>query len=108
MRSLELAGSPRVAGMDDADLLQAFDTQIRRRPRVAAGLPGRAARRPGAGAADDRRPAADAAWGGGVFWCDLDESTADAAIAAAVEWFRPRRPGVRVEALRVRPAGRPP
>ena len=34
-------------------------------------------------------PAGDAPWGGGVFWSDLDESTADAAIAAAVERFRP-------------------
>ena len=31
----------------------------------------------------------DATWGGGIFWTDLDESTADAAIAAAVEEFRP-------------------
>jgi GNAT superfamily N-acetyltransferase len=78
-----------VAGMDDADLLQAFDTQIRRRPESLPGFQ--------AELVDDPAPVlrmtptgADAAWGGGVFWCDLDESTADAAIAVAVDWFRPR------------------
>ena len=75
--------------MDDAELLQAFDTQIRRRPESLPGFQ--------AELLDDPAPVlrmtptgADAAWGGGVFWCDLDESTADAAIAAAVEWFGPR------------------
>ena len=75
--------------MDDADLLQTFDTQIRRRPESLPGFQ--------AELVDDPAPVlrmtptgGDAAWGGGVFWCDLDESTADAAIAAAVDWFRPR------------------
>jgi len=75
--------------MDDADLLQAFDSQIRRRPESLPGFQ--------AELVDDPAPmlrmtptGEDAAWGGGVFWCDLDESTADAAIAATVDWFRPR------------------
>jgi hypothetical protein len=75
--------------MDDADLLQVFDTQIRRRPESLPGFQ--------AELVDDPAPmlrmtptGEDAAWGGGVFWCDLDESTADAAIAAALEWFGPR------------------
>ena len=73
----------------DAELLAAFDTQIRRAGEEPAGF--RAER------IDDPAPmlwitptGADAAWGGGVFWSDLDESNADAAIAAAVAWFGPR------------------
>ena len=72
--------------MDDAALLQAFDTQIRRRPED---LPGFRVDR-----VDDPAPmlrlvpTEGAPWGGGVFWCDLDEATADAAIAATVEVFR--------------------
>jgi GNAT superfamily N-acetyltransferase len=75
--------------MDDAELLQAFDTQIRRKPESLPGFD--------AELLDDPAPmlrmtptGADAAWGGGVFWCALDESTTDAAIAAAVDWFAPR------------------
>ena len=44
-----------------------------------------------AGTADGLRPrpARTPPGDGGIFWCDLDESTADAAIAAAVDEFRP-------------------
>jgi ribosomal protein S18 acetylase RimI-like enzyme len=74
--------------MDDAALLATFDAQVR---RAIPAPPGFTVER-----VDDPAPVlrltpgADATWGGGVFWCDLDETTADAAIAAAVEWFRPR------------------
>ena len=78
--------------LDDAALLAAFDEQIRRR---AADTP--------ASVRVDRpdhpapmlwvTPAVGETWGGGVFWSDLDESTADAAIRAAQDWYRPlRRP----------------
>ncbi|HEX7188230.1 MAG TPA: GNAT family N-acetyltransferase [Actinomycetes bacterium] len=74
--------------MDDAALLEAFDTQIRRTPDESPGFR--------ADVLADPAPmiwvtpvAADASWGGGVFWCDLDKSNADAAIAATVEHFRP-------------------
>ena len=83
----------------------AFDRQIRRRPEPQPGFevellddPAPVLRMTAAGGA---RP-----WGGGVFWCDLDESTADAAIAAALDDFAAARPRVRVEALR-RTTGRP-
>ena len=73
--------------MDDA-LLRAFDTQVRRRVELLAGFT--------VDVVHDPAPmlrvlpgSPDAGWGGGIFWCDLDESTADAAIAAAVGWFRP-------------------
>lgn len=72
--------------MDDAALLAAFDTQIRRTPDDEPGFR--------IELVDDPAPVLrlvpgpEAAWGGGVFWSDLDESTADAAIAAAVEAFR--------------------
>jgi hypothetical protein len=74
--------------MDDAALLDAFDTQVRRAVAAPHGFTVDLVDEP----APVLRltPGADASWGGGVFWCDLDESTADAAIAAAVEWFRPR------------------
>jgi GNAT superfamily N-acetyltransferase len=74
--------------MDDAELLAVFDTQIRRVPDAAPGFR--------AEVLDDPAPmirvtpeGTEAAWGGGVFWCDLDESDADAAIAATLEHFRP-------------------
>ena len=72
--------------MDDAALLAAFDTQIRRRPEREPGFRLDLSADP----APVLRlvPEAGAPWGGGVFWCDLDESSADAAIAAAVEVFR--------------------
>lgn len=72
--------------MDDVDLLRAFDTQIRRRPDPEPGFR--------LDLVDDPAPVLrvvpqeDAAWGGGVFWCDLDDATADAAIAASVAAFR--------------------
>ena len=75
--------------MDDAALLEVFDAQIRRSGEEPPGF--RLER------LDDPAPmlritptSDDAAWGGGVFWSDLDESNADAAIAAAVAWFGPR------------------
>lgn len=75
--------------MDDAELLAAFETQVRRRGEEPPGF--RLAR------VDEPAPmlllaptGEDAAWGGGVFWSDLDESSADAAIAAAVAFFSPR------------------
>jgi hypothetical protein len=73
--------------MDDAALLEAFDTQVRRAVHEPAGFTVELVEEP----APVLRltPGADASWGGGVFWSDLDQSTADAAIAAAVEWFRP-------------------
>jgi GNAT superfamily N-acetyltransferase len=74
--------------MDDAELLQAFDTQIRRVPDPTPGFR--------AEVLDDPAPmiwvtpaSPEASWGGGVFWCDLDETNADAAIAATLEHFRP-------------------
>jgi GNAT superfamily N-acetyltransferase len=78
----------RVTGMDDTELLAQFDRQVRR-----------ADDEPPPGFRHDRltdpapmtllTPTGDVSWGGGVFWCDLDESNADAAIAAAIEHFRP-------------------
>jgi ribosomal protein S18 acetylase RimI-like enzyme len=73
--------------MDDAALLEAFDTQIRRAASAPPGFTADRVDEPGP--MIRLTPGADASWGGGVFWCDLDESNADAAIAAAVEWFRP-------------------
>lgn len=74
--------------MDDAALLEAYDQQVRRRPETPAGF--RLDR------VEDPAPVlrltpedATAAWGGGVIWSALDETTADAAIEASVEWFRP-------------------
>lgn len=75
--------------MDDSELLRTFDKQIR---RSLDPLPGFSIE-----LVDDPAPVlrltpqgdATSSWGGGVFWCALDESTADAAIAAAVEHFRP-------------------
>lgn len=74
--------------MDDAELLRLFDAQIRRVPEAMPGLR--------AELVHDPAPmtwvipeSADPGWGGGVFWCDLDESNADAAISATVEHFRP-------------------
>jgi len=74
--------------MEDADLMKAFDTQIRRVPDAAPGFH--------AEVLTDPAPmiwvtpeTPEASWGGGVFWCDLHEDSADAAIAATVEHFRP-------------------
>ena len=73
----------------DAELLAAFDAQIR---RAGEEPPGFQLERVDAPAPMLRitPTGEDAACGGGVFWSDLDESNADAAIAAAVAWFRPR------------------
>ncbi len=74
--------------MDDAELLAHFDTQVRRNPgEPPPGFEQETVTDPGAMTL--LLPSGDAPWGGGVFWCDLDESTADAAIAAAIERFRP-------------------
>ena len=74
--------------MDDAELLAHFDTQVRRNlGEPPPGFEQETVTDPGAMTL--LLPSGDAPWGGGVFWCDLDESTADAAIAAAIERFRP-------------------
>ena len=67
-------------------MLQAFDAQIRRRPTAEPGFRVELVDHP----APVLRlvPGPDAAWGGGVFWSDLDATNAGAAIAAAVEAFR--------------------
>lgn len=74
--------------MDDDDLLATFDRQIRRVPQPMPDFRVLQLTEPaplmGYVPAEE-----DASWGGGIFWCDLDESTADAAIAAAVDRFRP-------------------
>lgn len=74
--------------MDDAELLRTWDEQYRRVPEPMPGFE--------VDLVDDPapllrlRPHADhVGWGGGILWSDLDEHTADAAIAAAIEWFRP-------------------
>lgn len=78
----------RVARMDDAELLATFDRQIRRVPEPVPDFRVLQLTEPapvmGYLPVDE-----DATWGGGIFWCDLDESNADAAIAAAVDRFRP-------------------
>ncbi len=92
-----------LARVTDAELLAAFDAQVRRIAVAPAGYradllddpapvlrvtPADANPESGAEPGPEAEQGPDA-WGGGVFWCDLDESTADVAIAAAVEWFRP-------------------
>lgn len=73
--------------MDDAALLRTWDEQIRRVPEPMAGFDVEVVGDP-APMLRARPRDGRAGWGGGVFWSDLDESNADAAIAAAVEWFR--------------------
>ena len=75
---------------DDVALLRTWDEQIRRVPEPMAGFD--------VEVVDDPAPmlrivplARRAGWGGGIVWSDLDEDTADAAIAAAVGWFLPLR-----------------
>jgi hypothetical protein len=71
---------------DLGEMLTAYDVQLR---RVATGLP------PGwrADLLDDPAPLLrltapeGTGWGDGVVWSDLDESTADAAIASVVDYF---------------------
>ncbi len=77
-----------MAALTDAELLTTFDRQIRRRPGREAGFEVELVTDP-APMLRMTPTAKDASWGGGVFWCDLDEANADAAIAAAVEHFRP-------------------
>ena len=72
---------------DLSELLSAYDVQLRREPVV-----------PSAGwrveRLDDPAPLLrmtapeGSAWGDGVVWTDLDEATADAAIAGTVAYFR--------------------
>lgn len=74
--------------MDDAELLVTFDRQIRRRVADEPGFRVELLLDPAPMLC--MSPITEhATWGGGVFWCDLDASNADAAIAAAVERFRP-------------------
>jgi len=77
-----------MAALTDAELLTTFDRQIRRRPGKEAGFDVVAVTDPAPMLFLTPAEAA-ASWGGGVFWCDLDATNADAAIAAAVEHFRP-------------------
>ncbi len=74
--------------LSDESLLATYDRQIRRVPDPQPGFE--------VELLDDPAPVlrmtavgGDDAWGGGVFWCDLDESTADAAIEAAIAHFGP-------------------
>jgi GNAT superfamily N-acetyltransferase len=76
------------APLTDEELLATYDRQIRRVPDPQPGFevellddPAPVLRMTAVGGADP--------WGGGVFWCDLDESTADAAIEAALAHFGP-------------------
>lgn len=72
---------------DLTELLTAYDVQLRREPAL-----------PSAGwrieRLDDPAPLlrmtapAGSAWGDMVVWSDLDEATADAAIAASIDYFR--------------------
>lgn len=75
-------------GRDDAELLAAFDTQLRRN---AADAPFAMRIELVEQPAPMLRitPPDGTAWGGGVFWSDLSEGNADAAIAATIDWFRP-------------------
>jgi GNAT superfamily N-acetyltransferase len=77
-----------MAALTDAELLTTFDRQIRRRPGRDAGFDVELVTEP-APMLLMTPTAKDASWGGGVFWCELDETNADAAIATAVEHFRP-------------------
>lgn len=72
--------------MNDSELLAAFDSQVRRTLTAEPGLELELVTEP----APVLRlvPGPEATWGGGVFWSDLDETTADAAVAAAVDRFR--------------------
>ena len=74
---------------DDAELLEIFDKQIRRVPESIPGFAIELLTEP-APFLRITPTGADAGWGGGVVWSDLNESNADAAIAAVLEWFRPR------------------
>ncbi len=72
--------------LPDAELLAAFDRQIRRSEDPVPGLT--------VAMVDEPAPVLmltpdgeGASWGGGVFWCDLDEANADAAVEAAVAHF---------------------
>jgi GNAT superfamily N-acetyltransferase len=74
--------------LDDRQLLEQFDRQVRR--AAGAAPPGfRYDQVQDPAPMTMLTPIGDVSWGGGVFWCDLDESNADAAIAAAIEHFRP-------------------
>jgi GNAT superfamily N-acetyltransferase len=76
--------------LPDADLLQTFDRQIRRAIHPEPGFDVELVTEPAPVLRLTPKGDLGAAWGGGVFWCDLDESTADAAIEAAVAHFAPR------------------
>jgi GNAT superfamily N-acetyltransferase len=76
------------AALSDDELLATFDRQIR---GVVTEEPGFEVE-----LLDDPAPVLrltpidpSASWGGGVFWCALDEATADAAIETALEHFAP-------------------
>jgi GNAT superfamily N-acetyltransferase len=77
-----------MAALTDAELLTTFDRQIRRRPGRETGFEVELVTEP-APMLRLTPTATGASWGGGVIWCDLDETNADAAIVAAVEHFRP-------------------
>lgn len=72
--------------MDIAAVLQAYDSQLRR--QVVPPTPGWTVELLDEPAPMVRVTAPPGAqWGDGVVWSDLDETTADAAIASAVEYF---------------------
>ncbi|MGH8893850.1 MAG: GNAT family N-acetyltransferase [Actinomycetes bacterium] len=72
--------------MDTAKVLEAYDAQLRRSQVLPA--PGWTVELVSSPAPVLRMTApAGAQWGDGIVWSDLDDSTADAAIAAAVDYF---------------------
>ena len=75
--------------MDGAELLKIFDAQLRRVPELLPGYQCQVISNP-APMLRVTPVDSDTDWGGGVFWCDLNESNADAAIGDVIEWFRPR------------------
>lgn len=75
--------------MDDAELLATFDRQVRRSVEPEPGFTVELVRQPAPLLRLTPVGDAAAAWGGGVFWCDLEESTANAAIEATIAHFGP-------------------
>lgn len=74
------------SALSDDELLATYDRQIRRVPDPQPGFEVELLAEP-APMLRMTSVGGDDPWGGGVFWCDLDESTADAAIESAVAHF---------------------